>query len=126
MDKSTNKFENSSQKSPNIGENHIEKEMAKTITSIFKFSRFTTEFSKWVSLVMVLCWVLTLIAGWISFYIRGTYPIDVLEYVKEPVLIVLGFYYSTKMVENVSKGVCSYLNKKLNINTNDNYQNEII
>lgn len=98
--------------------NNIETQFEKTSNSILKFSRFITEFSKWLSLVFTSVYVFNLTMSWITYFIKDAFPTEILDYVLQPTLIILGFYFSTKMFENVSKIICGHLSKKFGIENN--------
>lgn len=94
---------------------HKNEEADKTIGSIFHFARFVTEFSKWISVIFVFIFVTTWAAGWVVYIMTGNYPTGILQFVLDPTMTILSFYFGTKMVENVVKIVGGYWLNKQNI-----------
>lgn len=93
----------------------VEKLAYQGTASLLHFTRFANEFSKWVSLIFVLLYCLSWTQVWAAYWAGMSNPAGAMSFILQPTLVVLSFYFGTKMIENVSKGLCAWMMKRLEV-----------
>jgi len=91
---------------------------------VMKSILWASEFSKRLTVVILIIYIINFLLGWLYqfYYHDGSAPMT--EYCADLMRIVVECYLVKSGVENVSKGVCSVLNKKWNVEneTQDEYE----
>jgi len=98
----------------------LENEVHKAATSQVKFARHMAVFSKFISFIFVITYLITFIVylgiSVYHYFVFGDFLMDIQTFVLSPTQTVLAFYFTTKGVENVSSIISGYLSNKLSIN----------
>ena len=97
----------------------------KALDTNIQFTTWAIEFSKILSIVFISIYGLTWFASVVCYILTVSLPYELLDFVLQPTLVVCGSYFATKCIENVSKGLCAWLNKQLELQMSKE-ANEII
>ena len=77
------------------------------------------QFSKLISFIFVtiysITWVVHLTMNVMLYIETKTISDSIFNFVLQPTLIVVGFYFGSKTFENISKAVCNTYLRKINI-----------
>jgi hypothetical protein len=82
--------------------------MFKKLLASFK----ALEMSKKLTVVVLIFWILSIIADIVIYLITGSTINDIVDYVNTSFLVILGSYFGTKVIENVTKIKVSDMFKK--------------
>lgn len=120
MNISSSKKNNGAIQKKKITEKEIDNESNKVVVGALKFSTHMHQFSKLVSFIFIvlysITWLVYLAISVKMYFDTSYFDVNILDFILQPTLVILGFYFGTKALENISTIVMNRIFKSKNEN----------